>query len=105
MSTIERTAIYILTWQLPCLFSSAQALSIDNQCAEVKGRMMFDAIRTIYNIIKYIKVQQMHGLMVVFNLIPDSLSFFSVEHSYNNYNNNNNNKDNIIIIIKILKQS
>ena len=52
---------------------------------------MFDAIRTIYNIIKYIKVQQMHGLMVVFNLIPDSLSFFSVEHSYNNYNNNNNN--------------
>ena len=33
---------------------------------------MFDAVQTTDNIIEYIKVQQMHGLMVVFNLIPES---------------------------------
>ena len=39
---------------------------------------MPDAINTIDNIIKYIKAQQMSGLMVAFSLIPESLWLFQL---------------------------
>ena len=44
---------------------------------------MFDAIRTIYNIIEYIKVQQMHGLYNgCFQFHSKKPLILSAEHSY-----------------------
>ena len=48
-----------------------QIIHVD-QYADIEGRTMFDAIHTI-DIIENIKGQQMCGLMVVFNLILESL--------------------------------
>ena len=45
---------------LPCIIH-------ENQCAYVKGRMIFDAVRSINDVMEYTKLQNIPGLMTTFD--------------------------------------
>ena len=49
----------------------------ENQCAYVKGRTIFDAVRSINDVTEYIKLQNIPGLMTTFDFKKafDSISW------------------------------
>ena len=60
-----------------------------DQYAYIKGKTIFDAIRTIDDIMEYTKIQQLSGLMVAFDLVEtafDSLSWSFLFRALRSFN-------------------
>ena len=60
----------------------------ENQCAYVKGRTIFDAVRSINDVMEYTKLQNIPGLMTTFDFKKafDSLSWNYLFHTLKVFN-------------------